>query len=75
MLRTVADTTPGVRHVDLDITERPHVGQRLGVLRTPTTIAYSADGAELLRVSGVPKLDRLRPALAPLVEAHQGDGR
>ncbi len=69
-LRALADSVPGLEHVDLDVTDRPEIAETLGVLRTPTTIAYTADGGELLRVSGVPKLDRLRSALRPLVEVH-----
>jgi hypothetical protein len=41
------------------------------VLRTPTTLALTADGRELLRVGGVPKgstlVDALRPHLAQLL--------
>ncbi len=69
-LRALADSVPGLEHVNLDVTDRPEIAETLGILRTPTTIAYTADGGELLRVSGVPKLDRLRSALRPLVEVH-----
>ncbi len=69
-LRALADSVPGLEHVDLDVTDRPEIAETLGILRTPTTIAYTADGGELLRVSGVPKLDRLRSAIRPLVEVH-----
>lgn len=67
VLSHLAERTPGLRHVDLDVTRRPEVAEALGVLRTPTTLALDADGRELLRVGGVPRkadlLDALRPHL------------
>jgi thiol-disulfide isomerase/thioredoxin len=65
VLGQLADGTDGLTHVDLDVTERPEIATSLGVLRTPTTIAYSADGTELLRVGGVPRRDTLVDALRP----------
>jgi thiol-disulfide isomerase/thioredoxin len=65
LLSQLADTTEGLRHVDLDVTETPEVAAELGVLRTPTTLALTPTGAELLRVGGVPKRDELLAALRP----------
>src|ERR1700716_4355544 len=71
VLSALADRTDGLRHVELDVTAQPEVAQALGVLRTPTTLALTADGRELLRVGGVPKgstlVDALRPHLAQLL--------
>lgn len=55
VLEPLAARTDGLRHVELDVTDQPEVAQALGVLRTPTTLAFSPDGTELLRISGVPK--------------------
>ncbi|MCP2253568.1 Thioredoxin [Prauserella aidingensis] len=65
LLTHVAERTDGLRHVDLDVTDKPDIARDLGVLRTPTTIAYARSGAELLRVSGVPKREELLAALEP----------
>lgn len=65
LLTHVAERTDGLRHVDLDVTDKPDIARDLGVLRTPTTIAYARSGAELLRVSGVPKREELLAALQP----------
>ncbi|MFC4004547.1 TlpA family protein disulfide reductase [Prauserella oleivorans] len=65
LLSHLAERTEGLRHVDLDVTDRPHVAHDLGVLRTPTTIAYAPQGRELLRVGGVPKSAELLAALEP----------
>jgi thiol-disulfide isomerase/thioredoxin len=67
VLGQLADRTEGLHHVELDVTDQPEVAQSLSVLRTPTTLALTPDGRELLRVGGVPKgaelLDALRPHL------------
>ena len=48
----------------MDVADRVDVARALGVLSTPTTVAFDRDGAEMLRVSGVPRADELRNALA-----------
>ncbi|PXY31419.1 TlpA family protein disulfide reductase [Prauserella muralis] len=72
VLGPLAARTEGLDHVDLDVTHQPEVAHALGVLRTPTTIAFSEHGRELLRVSGVPKpaelLGALEPHLVPRAE-------
>ncbi|SEP79440.1 Thiol-disulfide isomerase or thioredoxin [Lentzea xinjiangensis] len=65
VLRDLADRTEGLTHAELDITNLPDVAARLGVMRTPTTLALTADGTEVLRVGGVPKRDALLAALRP----------
>lgn len=64
VLEPLAERTAGLRHVELDVTQTPEVAQELGVLRTPTTIAFSSDGTELLRINGVPKATAVTEALA-----------
>lgn len=53
----------GLRHVEVDIAERPEIARTLDVMRTPTTVAFARDGRELLRVSGVPRRQELLTAL------------
>jgi thiol-disulfide isomerase/thioredoxin len=65
ILRDLADRTDGLTHAELDVTNLPDVTTRLGVMRTPTTLALTADGTEVLRVGGVPKRDSLIEALRP----------
>ncbi|HWD02220.1 MAG TPA: thioredoxin family protein [Amycolatopsis sp.] len=70
ILSALAKDTPGLHHVDLDVTDQPDVAHALSVLRTPTTLAMTADGRELLRIGGVPKGPELLEALQPhLAEA------
>ncbi|WP_394615052.1 thioredoxin family protein [Lentzea sp. JNUCC 0626] len=65
ILRDLADRTDGLTHAELDVTNLPDVAASLGVMRTPTTLALTADGTEVLRVGGVPKRDTLLDALRP----------
>lgn len=65
LLSDLAARTDGLHHTELDLTERPELAKELSVLRTPTTLAITGDGAELLRVGGVPKRDELLAALRP----------
>ncbi|HEU5108349.1 MAG TPA: thioredoxin family protein [Micromonosporaceae bacterium] len=65
LLADLADRTDGLRHAELDLTDRPGLARELSVLRTPTTIAVDARGTELLRVGGVPRPDALLDALRP----------
>jgi thiol-disulfide isomerase/thioredoxin len=64
LLAGLASDDPGVRHVEVDVADRVDVARALNVLSTPTTVAFDRDGAEVLRVSGVPRADELRDALA-----------
>jgi thiol-disulfide isomerase/thioredoxin len=43
---------PGVRHVEVDIAERPDLVSRFNVLQTPTTLILDADGAVRARIGG-----------------------
>lgn len=65
LLSDLAARTDGLHHTELDLTERPELAKELAVLRTPTTLAISGEGAEILRVGGVPKRDELLDALRP----------
>ncbi|GGN18808.1 thiol reductase thioredoxin [Lentzea pudingi] len=65
VLSDLADRTDGLTHAELDVTNLPEVTTSLGVMRTPTTLALTADGREVLRVGGVPKRDSLLAALRP----------
>jgi thiol-disulfide isomerase/thioredoxin len=65
VLHQLAGDTAGLAHAELDVTNQPEVAVSLGVLRTPTTLAFTSDGTELLRVGGVPRKDTLIDALRP----------
>ena len=65
VLADVADTTPGVTHIDVDAEQHLDVVRRLGILRTPTTLVLDARGRELGRAGGVPTKELVGRALPP----------
>jgi len=65
LLSDLAGRTPGLRHVEVDLTHRPELAEPLRVRSTPTTLAVDADGRELLRLVGVPRREPLLAALRP----------
>jgi thiol-disulfide isomerase/thioredoxin len=66
ILEPLAERVEGLRHVELDVTDQPEIAKALGVLRTPTTLAFSPSGKELLRINGVPK----GPAVLEALDEH-----
>ena len=58
---------PDIAHREIDVAERPDVARTLGVMRTPTVVAFDRAGTELLRVSGVPRVTDLEAALEPVL--------
>ncbi|SDP79853.1 hypothetical protein SAMN04487905_109102 [Actinopolyspora xinjiangensis] len=65
LLSTMAERTAGLRHVEIDLTNRPEWSGPLRVHTTPTTLALDAAGRELFRLSGVPRREGLTEALRP----------
>ncbi|ORB83119.1 thiol reductase thioredoxin [Mycobacterium kansasii] len=58
---------PDVAHVEIDIDASPVAARRMAVLSLPTTLIFDADGRQLYRTAGVPKVADLRSALQPLL--------
>lgn len=65
VLSDLSGRTTGIVHREIDVADQPDLARELGVMRTPTVVAFGRDGAELLRVSGVPQAVVLERALAP----------
>jgi thiol-disulfide isomerase/thioredoxin len=63
VLADVAETVPGVVHVELDAEHHLDVVRRLGILRTPTTLVLDARGAEVARAAGAPTKQQVLGAL------------
>lgn len=64
MLRGIADERDGVEQVDVDLTHRPDLASRYGILQTPTTFLVSPTGDVTARFSGVPRPADIQAALA-----------
>ncbi len=65
LLDRFAQNTPGVRHVEVDLTHHPDWATPLQVHTTPMTLVLDGAGAELFRVPGVPRRAELAEALQP----------
>jgi len=60
ILARVADTTPGVVHVEVDAESHLAQVRELGILRTPTTLVIDDTGREVSRIGGQPTLATVR---------------
>jgi thiol-disulfide isomerase/thioredoxin len=62
-LAAIADDYDGVRHVEIDLADRPELADRFHVLQTPTTLILDAGGAATARIGGVPRAHDVRDRL------------
>ncbi|SNQ50023.1 Thiol-disulfide isomerase-like thioredoxin [Frankia canadensis] len=68
VLAGVAETVPGVRHVEVDAEAHLGLVRRLGVRRTPTVLVLDGHGLEVRRASGAPpSRDAVFATLAEIV--------
>lgn len=63
LLDELAVTRRDLRWTDVDVTERPELAERFGVLRLPTVLLLEPDGHLVARASGVPPREELRAHL------------
>lgn len=63
VLREFATRRTDVVHTEIDVADQPDAARTLNVMRTPTVVAFDRAGAEILRVSGVPRITELEAAL------------
>jgi thiol-disulfide isomerase/thioredoxin len=64
LLGALAERRAGIVHREVDVAQRPDLARALDVMRTPTVVAFDRTGAELLRLSGVPRMSELESGLA-----------
>ncbi|WP_104083022.1 thioredoxin family protein [Cryobacterium sp. Y11] len=72
LLRTVADSRPGVVHVDVDLTRRADLANRYKISQTPTTLILDGAGRVCAHVGGVPNRADIVAALDDLGSAPRG---
>ena len=65
LLAELSARRPELVHVEVDLADRPELAGTLNVMRTPTVVAFDRAGAELVRVSGVPRVARSRGRAGP----------
>lgn len=66
ILADVAETVPGVVHLEVDAEQHLDVVRRLGILRTPTTLVLDAAGVERTRAAGAPTKPKVIAVIAAL---------
>lgn len=66
LLADVADSHPGVTHLDVDLTHRADLANRFSILQTPTTLILDGRGRVSARVGGVPNHARISQHLDDL---------
>ena len=74
LLGEAAARTAGVRHAEVDLTERADLASRFQVLQTPTTLVLDARGAVRARFGGAPRPADVDALLAELVPAADRTG-
>ncbi|MFK4730086.1 thioredoxin family protein [Agromyces mediolanus] len=58
-LGALAADSPGVRHVEIDLTDDPELAARHSVLQTPTTLVIDGAGRTVARIGGPPRMTEL----------------
>lgn len=62
-LSTVAAEKSGVRHIEVDITNRQDLAQQFKIMQTPTTFILDSSGVVAGRIGGSPRPDAVATAL------------
>jgi thioredoxin-related protein len=63
VLGDVVSSDPGLRHIDVDATQRLDLARRLNIMRTPTVLLLDPDGRVISRISGTLSAEQARHAL------------
>ena len=75
LLAGIAGETPGVGHVEVDLTHRAGLADRFHVTQTPTTLVVDADGIVRVRIGGAPRADVVRAELDQVLGRQHVDVR
>ncbi|GAA2174812.1 hypothetical protein GCM10009846_22200 [Agrococcus versicolor] len=59
VLERAAGLVPGAVVTEHDLALEPELGERMGIVQSPTTIVRDASGRELLRAAGVPSVPQV----------------
>ncbi len=63
MLGAIAESSDGVTHVDVDLTNRADLANRYGILQTPTTFILDGAGTLVARIGGSTRRDVIQRQL------------
>lgn len=71
LLSRIAERNDGIRHLDVDLTERRDLAGRFNVTQTPTTLVLDAHGVQRARVGGAPRAGELVAVVNEFVEGER----
>jgi thiol-disulfide isomerase/thioredoxin len=63
ILAGVAESTEGVRHIEIDAESHLDLVREVGIMRTPTTLILDSEGRITARATGVPRKDQVLAAI------------
>ena len=67
VLAGAAAQVPGVLHLEIDAEDNLELVRRLGIVKTPTTLVLDADGHEVVRATGQPRMADVLAAVGKAV--------
>jgi thiol-disulfide isomerase/thioredoxin len=73
LLAETAAAHPGVRHIDIDVTNQPDIANRFSLMQTPTTLVLDEAGIIAARIGGAPRPDALARALNTALRRDHGN--
>lgn len=67
VLAGVVANRPLVRHIEIDLADRPRLASEFDIVQTPTTLLLDAAGTIRARIAGVPRADEVADHVDRLV--------
>ena len=66
LFRDLEKATPGLRHIEVDITDRMDLAAHFGIMQTPTTLILDHKGMVKARIGGAPRPNVINEELKKL---------
>jgi thiol-disulfide isomerase/thioredoxin len=66
LFKELEKKTPGLRHIEVDITDRMDLSAHFGVMQTPTTLILDKHGMVKARIGGAPRPNVVAEELAKM---------
>ncbi|MEI6404389.1 MAG: thioredoxin family protein [Actinomycetes bacterium] len=68
IVQDLAQSSPQVAHVDLQVADHLDLVNQLHIMRTPTTVLLDSRGHVVSRIEGIPRIDELHDALVKILD-------
>lgn len=66
LFKDLEKKTPGLKHIEVDITDRMDLAAHFGIMQTPTTLILDKHGMVKARIGGAPRQNVIAEELAKL---------